>query len=107
MDVSEHREGLAWFYFAGHGLELTSTEQAMVLADFGSGYGPLLRRALTVNNLFYGMAPSARMPDVARTQVYFVDTGPRRTQNSPSTSEGIRPRYSDADIAAIDDGPVL
>ena len=40
MDVSEHREGLAWFYFAGHGLELTSTEQAMVLADFGSGDRP-------------------------------------------------------------------
>ena len=45
-----------------------------MLQDFGNGIGPALRGGITANNLFYGMGPTSQQPDIARTQLYFIDT---------------------------------
>jgi hypothetical protein len=102
-DLSGDRRNIAFFYFVGHGLELSSMEQALLMSDFGDGVGPLLKGSVTVNNLFYGMAPTARTPHIARTQVFFVDTG--RTHHP-----GLQPfelhnttAVFDADLATLDD----
>jgi hypothetical protein len=94
---------MAWFYFAGHGFELTSTEQAVLLMDFGKGVGPLLRGAVSVNNLFYGMAPSGMIPTIARTQAYFIDTGRRYNIPLPEFERRNTTAVFDADLATIDD----
>lgn len=101
-DAVTQRAGIAFFYFAGHGFELGPTEQVMLLADFGNGIGPLLRGTISVNNLFYGMAPSARAPNIARTQVYCIDTG-RHHPTIPNVERLNTTAVFDADPATLDD----
>jgi len=73
-DAQTNRDNLTLFYFAGNGFELGKSNPVMMLQDFGSGVGPMLRSSVAVNNLFYGMGPTSRQPDIARTQLYFIDT---------------------------------
>jgi len=102
-DAATHRDGLAFFYFAGHGFELSSTEQALLLKDFGNGIGPLLRGAVSVNNLFYGMAPTSRTPEMARTQVFFLDASRVHHRTLPSFERQNTTALFDADLATLDD----
>jgi len=102
-DAAANRDGIALFYFAGHGFELSPTDQVMLLEDFGNGIGPLLRGGVGVTNLFYGMAPSGNAPDIARTQAFFVDMG--RTPQ-PSLQKFERTNTTavfDANPSAVDD----
>lgn len=102
-DAAAHREGIAFFYFAGQGIELSDMEQAMLLKDFGNGIGPLLRGTVSVNNLFYGMAPSSRTPEIARTQVLFVDTSRVHHPTLPNFERQNTTALFDADLATLDD----
>jgi hypothetical protein len=102
-DVATHRDGIAFFYFAGHGFELTSTEQVVLLSDFGNGIGPLLRGTVSVNNVFYGMAPTSRTSEIARTQVFFLDTGRSHRQTLPNFERQNTTALFDADLATLDD----
>lgn len=73
-DAGTHRDNLTFFYFAGNGFELSKSNPVIMLRDFGNGVGPTLRSSVAVNNLFYGMGPTSRQPDIAQTQLYFIDT---------------------------------
>jgi hypothetical protein len=75
--ASRRRDNMTFFYFAGHGFAPTQGEQLLVLRDFGDGIGPLLRNTVSLNNIVYGMAPDSS-PEIARTQLYFVDASRAR-----------------------------
>lgn len=74
--------GATFFYFSGHGIQLSRNNQILLLDTFG-GPGPLSRHGVDVSSMYYGMAPSkdypglgdldSAGPDIARTQFYFVD----------------------------------
>ena len=72
-DASANRDGVALFYFAGHGVQRLWREHALLLQDFGDGIGTYLYRAVDTSNLYRGMAPTASRPDIARRQLYFID----------------------------------
>lgn len=72
-DLSAHRESVALFYFAGHGVIRNRADQILLLEDFNDGLGSLLRNGTDVASLYYGMAPSRQRPDIGRTQFYFID----------------------------------
>lgn len=72
-DASLHKDSMTLFYFAGHGIQFSRAEAIVLLEDFGDGRGGLLRNAVSINNLFDGMAPTAARPNVALTQLYFID----------------------------------
>lgn len=80
-DACSNRENIAFFYFCGMGFQRSRTEDLMLLEDFG-GIGPALRGAVSVDNLFQGMAPGPEAPGIARTQLYFVDTSRTRERSS-------------------------
>jgi Caspase domain len=68
-------DGMAFFYFAGHGLQRTKDDAVLLLDEFGGmppGADPLVT-SVDLRTLFYGMAPSTDFPNVARTQLYVVD----------------------------------
>jgi hypothetical protein len=69
-----NKEDSTFFYFCGLGKELADQEPIILLQDFGEASGPLLRGAVSVNNLLYGMSPYHRQPEIARTQLYYFDT---------------------------------
>ena len=79
-----NRDSIALFYFSGMGFQRSQTEDLMLFEDFG-GVGPALRGAVSVDNLFQGMAPGNDAPEIARTQLYFIDTS--------RTDEGSLERY--------------
>lgn len=66
-------DNIAFFYFAGHGVQRTRSDSVLLLSDFGDRPGNPLLRAVDVNNLFGGMASSTARPAMARTQLWFVD----------------------------------
>jgi hypothetical protein len=73
-DAQEREDNITFLYFAGNGFELSKSNPIIMLQDFGNGIGPALRGGITVKNLFYGMGPTSEQPDIARTQLYFIDT---------------------------------
>jgi hypothetical protein len=73
LDAARHRDGIALFYFAGHGVRRGTEGAILLLEDFGDGVGGELDNAIASKSLFDGMAPSNKYPEVARTQFYFID----------------------------------
>jgi hypothetical protein len=74
-DASAHPDGLTIFYISGHGFMVTRADQLVLLHDYGDGLGSILRNTINVASLSQGMAPTSWNPRIARTQLYFVDTG--------------------------------
>ncbi len=72
-DCAEDPENIALFYFAGHGLQRTRGDSVLLTSDFGDEEGNPLFNAVDVTNLFNGMAPTASRPQMARTQLWFID----------------------------------
>jgi Caspase domain len=73
-DLARNPESIAFFYFCGHSAEISREEPLILLQDFGSSRGPFLRGAVSTNNLFLGMSPWREQPDMARKQVFFIDS---------------------------------
>lgn len=65
-------DNIALFYFSGHGLERTRSNAVLLLNDFPFIGNPIVT-ALDVQDLFQGMAPSVKHPNMARTQLWFLD----------------------------------
>lgn len=72
-DCASDPDNLAFFYFAGHGVQRTRTDAVLLLRDFADLPGNPLVNAIDVNNLINGMAPTAKRPGMAGTQLWFVD----------------------------------
>lgn len=72
-DAGSNKDNIAFFYFCGMGFQRSATEDLILFEDFGA-VGPALRGAVSVDNLFQGMAPGPDAPDIARTQLYFIDS---------------------------------
>lgn len=66
-------DGVALFYFAGHGVQRTRENQVLLLRDFAADAGDPLSYGVDLSNLVNGMAPTATNPRIARTQLWFVD----------------------------------
>ena len=79
-DASSSPDSIAIFYFAGHGVQRTKDDAVLLLEEFGNGIGGPLMNGVDVKNLFYGMAPSPARPQIANTQLYFIDA----CRNMPS-----------------------
>jgi Caspase domain len=73
-DASTDPSAVTFFYFAGHGVQRTKGDAVLLLEDFGDGEGGILDKAVNTKNINNGMAPSPNFfPNIARTQLYFVD----------------------------------
>ncbi|MFD4367399.1 caspase family protein [Rhodococcus sp. NPDC058521] len=80
--ATANRDGATFFYFSGHGIQRTRSDQLLLLDTFGAG-GTLSRHSVDVSSLRNGMAPYANSkglgdpsgvrPEIARTQFYFID----------------------------------
>ena len=72
-DARTHRDNATLFYFAGHGIQRDKDDSLLLLEDFNEPGGGILRNAVDMHTLGYGMSPSKSQPDIARTQLYFID----------------------------------
>lgn len=73
QDASQARDSRTFFYFAGHGARRSQHDCVMLLPGFGDGIGGVLADSMDTGTLRDGMAPTDIFPDIARTQLYFVD----------------------------------
>ena len=97
-----HRDNIAFLYFAGLGFSLTQGEQLLLLQDFNNKVGPLLRNAVSLNNLVYGMTP-ALSPEIARTQLFLVDASRTRLPQLPEYQSLNATAVFDASVMGTDD----
>lgn len=72
-ECSRDKDNVAFFYFAGHGLQRSRRDAVLLMQDFADASGNPLDKAVDVQDLFQGMAPTVTRPDMARTQLWFVD----------------------------------
>jgi hypothetical protein len=72
-DASQSPENITLFYFAGHGVRRTQDDSVLLLQGFGNGIGGPLVNAVALTNIIGGMAITTTRPNIARTQLYFVD----------------------------------
>jgi hypothetical protein len=72
-DCRTARENVAFFYFAGHGIQQSRADAVLLPEDFGDDEGNPLYNAITVSDLVEGMAPTEQHPEIARTQLWFID----------------------------------
>ncbi|MEV0788651.1 caspase family protein [Kribbella sp. NPDC050459] len=73
-EVCSDPDNVAFFYFAGHGVQRTRRDAVLLMEDFAdSELGNPLAKAVDLQNLFRGMAPTAARPDMAMNQLWFVD----------------------------------
>lgn len=73
-DASGSREGMTLFYFAGHGVQQSGNDAVLLLEDFNAPGGDSMRNAVDINNIWAGMSPSSQHPEMAASQLYFVDS---------------------------------
>lgn len=85
-DASSHADNMTFFYFAGHGIELSRNTQALLLEDCGNPDHEELTKAADFMSIYEGMKVSTTRPNMAKTQLYFVDTCRQRfdQQTKPS-----------------------
>ena len=102
-DATQNRQDLAIFYFVGHGFEITRSDPVLLLSDFGSKIGPAFRSTVRVENLFRGMGPMGWQPDVARKQLFFIDTSRDPIEQPPPALQRGTSLAFDAETLALDD----
>jgi Caspase domain len=61
------------FYFAGHGIQRSKDDSVMLMDDFGDGSGGTLNKAVSSGNLYNGMGDLVGYPNIAKTQLFFID----------------------------------
>jgi hypothetical protein len=77
--------GFALFYFAGHGVQRKPGDPLILMQDFGDPDEGQLARAVSINDIFYGMAPTSEMGDnTPLKQLYIVDACRERPSGFPS-----------------------
>ncbi|WP_372717613.1 caspase family protein [Novipirellula sp.] len=100
--ASDDPDSMTWFYFAGHGIQRSREDAILLLQDFGQKYGGPLQHAVDIHTIFYGMAPSASRPQIARQQMYFIDACRMRPEEfqkiaTPNPSEAFQVELSGQD----------
>jgi hypothetical protein len=72
-DASMSPGNVTFFYFAGHGVRRTQDDSVLLLEGFGNGIGGALVNAVALLNIMGGMAVTTTRPNMALTQLYFID----------------------------------
>ena len=74
-NLNKQNENVTFFYFAGHGAQLSKDNAIMLLEDFGDGgEGGIFDKAVEVQNFVGGMKITPKRSTLARTQMYFIDS---------------------------------
>jgi hypothetical protein len=73
-DLQHHQDGIALFYFAGHGVQRTPRDSVLLTDDFNDpAAGATLNNAIDTGNLYNGLTVHASRPNIARSQFLFID----------------------------------
>jgi hypothetical protein len=79
-----NRGGFAIFYFAGHGVQRMPGDGLILMQDFGDPDEGTLARTVSINDVFWGMAPAKGMLDkTPLKQFYIVDACRERPPGFP------------------------
>lgn len=101
-DAQRSNDEVTFFYFAGHGSQLTQKNALLLLSDFLGGANPF-DRTIEVNEIYGGMGVSPATPAIAQTQFYFIDAC--RVSDPLLLSSGTRPFKTCVPWQVFDTGP--
>lgn len=72
-DARKHRDGMTFFYVAGHGFQRNRDDTVLLMEDFGQPGAVLLKNAVEFQNIYSGMALARPDDSIARRQLYCID----------------------------------
>lgn len=102
-DASGNRDHVTFFYFAGHGVQRSKEDAVMLLEDFNRPFAGILQYAVDRHNLYWGMSPSESYPEIARTQLYFLDACRDQPEELGELEEAPAAQVFDIELAGQDD----
>jgi Caspase domain len=74
QDIAASQGEQALFHFSGHGIRRSLEETILLAADFlDPAFDAVLEKAFSLRNIYNGMVPSPKRPEIGREQFYFVD----------------------------------
>jgi Caspase domain len=74
QDAKSDERNIVLFYFAGHGVQRSRDDAIAMLEDFGDrSSGLALGKAISTKSVFDGMSIGKDFPQMAATQLYFID----------------------------------
>ena len=102
-DVGLSRDEQALFHFSGHGIRRSLEETLLLASDFDPNGEPLLENAFQLRNIYNGMVPSAKFPEIGREQFYFVDACRDKPDKLDTLDDTTTPKVFDAVLGGFDD----
>jgi hypothetical protein len=75
QSLSTNKENVGIFLFSGHGMGLGFDRRILALHDFGKFAIAPFQGSVSLDNIYAGLAPSERLPNISRKQFYFIDAG--------------------------------
>ncbi|MGN6544882.1 MAG: caspase family protein [Aureliella sp.] len=72
-DCAANNQNAAWFYFAGHGLQLIPRQPVMLLSGYNRRHRAVLDEAVAFQDVFDGMEVTVDFPKMALQQHFVVD----------------------------------
>ncbi len=74
QDIAASLAEQALFHFSGHGIRRSLEETILLAADFlDPAFDAVLEKAFSLRNIYNGMVPSPKRPEIGREQFYFID----------------------------------
>ncbi len=70
---AQQPDDIAFFYFAGHGIQRNRADMVLLCADFNAPHDGPLNRAVELTNVWGGLGRNVNQATVGKTQIYFVD----------------------------------
>ncbi|KTE39770.1 MULTISPECIES: caspase family protein [unclassified Sphingopyxis] len=109
-DVAQSRNEQALFYFSGHGIRRSLEETILLARNFLDANEDVeLNLAFNLRNIYNGMVPSARFPDIGRDQFYFIDACRDKPDALDQLEDTQTPKIFKTDLGTYDDrkAPIL
>ncbi|WFU19937.1 hypothetical protein [Bradyrhizobium sp. CB3481] len=73
--LRSNKDNIGIFLFSGHGIGVGFDRRVLTLEDFGKFEVAPFQGSVSLDNIYAGLAPNERSPEIARKQFYFIDAG--------------------------------
>src|SRR5262249_8008247 len=85
-DAATNKDNVAWFYYCGHGVQLSSP--LLLATDYNKPRRHIADAAIEFQQILDGMIVSADFSDLARRQFYLVDACRSQDRTLPQRVKG-------------------
>ncbi len=103
-DVAASKDEQALFHFSGHGIRRSLEETILLASNFlDPDVDVQLENAFNLRNIYNGMVPSLKFPDIGREQFYFIDACRDKPDALDALDDTSTPKIFEPVLGSYDD----